>query len=85
LPKILHIDYLKSQVAGLNISCKYKEFENCMSQLNSDLKVFNPLELKTKVDYIYLLKDKSNEEKIYVGKNKDIHTPHSVYDVITGS
>jgi Mg-chelatase subunit ChlD len=85
LPKVQVIDYLTSTVAGLNITCKFKDFENCMSQLNVDLKVFNPLELKTKVDYIYLLKDKNNEEKIYVGKNKDIHTPHSVYDVITGS
>jgi hypothetical protein len=56
-----------------------------MAQVNPDMKVFNPLELKTKVDYVYLLKDKSNEEKIYVCKNKDIHTPHGVYDVITGA
>lgn len=31
------------------------------------------------------MKDKNNEEKIYVGKHKDIHSPHLVYDVISGS
>lgn len=72
-------------MANLAVTCKYKDFENCMSQISGDMKIFNPLELKMKVDYIYLLKDKNNEEKIYVGKNKDIHTPHTVYDVITGA
>ena len=56
-----------------------------MQKAHVELKVYNPLELKNKTDYIYLLVDKSNHEKIYVGKNKDIHTPHSVFDVITGS
>jgi hypothetical protein len=42
------------------------------------MKVFNSLELKTKVYFIYLLRDKNNEEKIYVCKNKDIHILHSI-------
>lgn len=61
LPKILDIDYLKTQASSLNITCKYKDHENSMSLIDGNMKIFNPLELKTKCDYIYLLKDKNNE------------------------
>ena len=30
------------------------------------------------------MKDKQDEEKIYVGKSKDVNLPHNVFDVITG-
>lgn len=56
-----------------------------MSQISNDLKIFNPLELKSKTDYTYLLKDKNQEEKIYVGRHKDVCLPHLVYDVLSGS
>ena len=52
--------------------------------MSPDLKVFNCLELRTKCEYQYLLKDKTDEEKIYVGKSKDVNFPHTLFDVITG-
>jgi hypothetical protein len=43
LPKIAEIDYLKQQVDGFKVDCKYNDFANTMTQTNADLKIFNPL------------------------------------------
>lgn len=84
-PQIMDIDYLREIVEKTAVACKWNDHANVLTQISADLKIFNPLELKSKCDYIYLLKDKNNVEKIYVGKHKDIHLPHLVYDVLTGS
>lgn len=56
----MEIDYLREHVEKSPINCKWEEHANGLSQISADLKVFNPLELKSKCDYIYLLKDKNN-------------------------
>lgn len=48
------------------------------------MKIFEPLEVKNKIERYLIIRNKEKELRIYIGKNKDINRPHIIYDVIDG-
>lgn len=60
------------------------QYEPKIQAAYPDLKVHQPLEIKSKSSIYLMLKNKELEYRIFVSKNKDVNRPHNIFDVISG-